>query len=145
MFRFLAKRSARTRLDELERFLEFWYGPRRPEYGEPQRRLRKLSLPYPLRRFYAFAGRWPAPAPLYRGDTFYEGHGGHHLQTADGVKRLPRGRLNFFMEYQGDWQGLTLTEGDDPPVWIKGVCGDGQRGTAQVSGSLSRFLVTRGS
>lgn len=142
MFSFLVKRSARTRLDELERFLEFWYGPRRPPYGEPERRVRQLPLPYPLQRFYAFAGRWPAPYPSYRGDTFYEGHGGHHLQPLDGVKRLPRGRLNFFREYQGDWEGLTLAEGDDPPVWIKGAWGDGQRGTAQVSGSLSKFLVT---
>jgi hypothetical protein len=142
MFRFLAKRSARTRLDELERFLEFWYGPRRPSYGEAENRLRKLPLPYPLRRFYAFAGRWPAPHPLYRGDTFYEGHGGHHLRTPESVKRLPRGRLYFFIEYQGNWQGLTLAEGDDPPVWIKGVWGGGQRGTAQVAGSLSTFLVT---
>ncbi len=142
MFRFLAKRSTRTRLDELERFLEFWYGPRRPEYGEPEERFRKVSLPYPLRRFYAFAGRWPAARQLYRGDTFYEGHGGHHLQPLNGVKALPRGRLRFFMEYQGDFDGLTLAEGDDPPVWIKGVWGEGERGTAQVSDSLSKFLVT---
>jgi hypothetical protein len=142
MFSFLAKRSARTCLDELERFLEFWYGPRRPSYGEPERRLRELPLPYPLRRFYAFAGRWPAPHPIYRGDTFYEGHGGHHLQPLNGLKRLPRGRLSFFREYQGDWEGLTLAEGDDPPVWIKGVWGDDQRGTARVAASLSKFLVT---
>jgi hypothetical protein len=142
MFCFLAKRSARTRLDELERFLEFWYGPRKPEFGEPEERLQKVPLPYPLRRFYAFAGRWPSPEPLYRGNTFYEGHGGHHVQHLDNVKVLPRGRLNFFMEYQGDFHGLTLAEGDDPPVWIKGVLGEGQRGTAQVSESLSKFLVT---
>src|SRR5262245_28382458 len=108
MFRFLAKRSPRTRMDELERFLEFWYGPRQPEYGEPERRLQQLPLPYPLRRFYAFAGRWPSPRPCYPGDTFYEGHGGHHLRNLDGVKLLPDGKLNFFMEYQGDWDGLTL-------------------------------------
>ncbi len=142
MFRFLTKRSARTRMDELERFLEFWYGPRRPGYGEPERRLRERPLPYPLRRFYAFAGRWPAPAPSRRGETFYEGHSGHHLQPLDGVKQLPLGRLNFFMAYQGDWDGRTLAKGDDPPVWIKGVWGDGQRGTAPVSGSLSKFLLT---
>lgn len=142
MFNFSTKRSARTRLDELERFLEFWYGPRRSEYGEPADRLQKLSLPDPLRRFYAFAGRWPAARPLYRGDTFYEGHGGHHLRYPNHIKVLPRRRLNFFMEYQGDFDGLTLAEGDDPPVWIKGVWGDGERGTVQVSTSLSKFLVT---
>src|SRR5579885_621661 len=118
MFRFLTKRSARTRMDELERFLEFWYGPRRPGYGEPERRLRERPLPYPLRRFYAFAGRWPAPAPSRRGETFYEGHSGHHLQPLDGVKQLPLGRLNFFMAYQGDWDGRTLAKGDDPPVGL---------------------------
>jgi hypothetical protein len=142
MFRLQAARSPRTRLAELERFLEFWYGPRRPEYGEPESRLDKIALPSPLWRFYAFAGRWPSPEPLYRGDTFFEGHGAHHLRPLDGLKVLPRRRLNFFMEYQGDFDGLTPSTGDDPPVWIQGVWGESGRGTARVSASLSRFLVT---
>ncbi len=35
MFRFLEARDAAARMEELQRFLEYWYGPRRPEYGEP--------------------------------------------------------------------------------------------------------------
>ena len=76
MFGFLRKRTARARMDELEHFLEFWYGPRQPDYGEPEERLARLPLPYPLRRFYAFAGRWPPLHPSYEGDRFYTGHGG---------------------------------------------------------------------
>jgi hypothetical protein len=69
MFRFLEAKDANERMDELERFLTFWYGPRRPEYGEANESLRRFPLPEPLRRFYAFAGRWqiiavPLPASL---------------------------------------------------------------------------------
>jgi len=53
------------------------------------------------------------------------------------------------MEYQGDWDGLTLSSGEDPPVWIKGWWeadeDDGEAEadrTTQVADSLSGFLVT---
>src|SRR5690349_16569052 len=102
MFNFLAATTARERLDELERFIAFWYGPRRPEYGEPAERLRGAELPYPLRRFYAFAGRWPSPTPRHEvlPDLFYTGSGGHHLRDLDSVTVRPDGKLDFFMEYQ---------------------------------------------
>jgi hypothetical protein len=142
-------------MDELERFLEFWYGPRKPEYGEPEERLRKPPLPEPLRRFYAFAGRWPSPQPGHGMDFFYTGSGGHHLHDLDFVKLLPDHRLQFFMEYQGDWNGLTLPEGEDPPVWIRGYwddpaddeLDDDERNALrpkfkQVSDALSKFLIT---
>src|SRR5262245_50289124 len=63
MPRFLAVATARERMDELERFLTFWYGSRKDKYSEPPSRLQALPLPYPLRRFHAFAGRWPSPDP----------------------------------------------------------------------------------
>jgi uncharacterized protein (TIGR02996 family) len=142
LFHFHCATSASERLDELEFFLEFWYGSRNPEFGESEDRLKKLALPYPLRRFYAFAGRWPSPRPSYPNHLFYTGTG-HHLHDLDSVDVLPDGKLNFFMEYQGDWDGLTLPVSDDPPVWIEGALGeDGERGTKQVSDSLSKFLVT---
>jgi uncharacterized protein (TIGR02996 family) len=151
LFHFLAATNARERMDELEHFIEFWYGPWKPEYGEPESRLRKLPLPYPLRRFYAFAGRWPAPDPGHGMEFFYTGAGGHHLHDLDSVK-LQRKRLDFFMEYQGDWDGWTLPDEDDPPVWIRGYWEEdaggqddeeeGSEKTKQVSSSLSGFLVT---
>jgi hypothetical protein len=127
-------------MDELERFIEFWYGPRKPEYSEPEDRL--YSLPDPLRRFYAFAGRWPAPSARQADQFFYTGTG-HHLHDLDSHSVRKDGRLIFFTEYQGDWDGLTLTSGEDPPVWISGYWGDSdRRRIRQVSDSLSKFLVT---
>jgi hypothetical protein len=151
LFHFRAATNAHERMDELEHFIEFWYGPRKPEYGEPEERLAKLPLPYPLRRFYTFAGRWPSPDPGHGMEFFYTGSGGHHLHELDGVKRQQK-RLNFFMEYQGDWHGLTLPDEEDPPVWIRGYwqedededseADDGEEKTRQVSDSLASFLVT---
>jgi hypothetical protein len=88
-------------------------------------------------------------------DYFYTGAGAHHLRRLDGVRLQPDGRLNFFMEYQGNWHGLTLASGDDPPVWIEGYwdepaddeLDDEEREALpskmkQVSEALSSFLVT---
>jgi len=55
--------DADSRLSGLELFLEFWLGPRKPEYGESLELLDMLKLPDPLKRFHAFAGRWPPPHP----------------------------------------------------------------------------------
>jgi len=135
--------NARERMDELKFFLEFWYGPHRSEYGEPGERLHGLRLPYPLRRFYRFAGRWPAQ----RGNKFFYTGRGHHLLALDEITEHADGRLTFFMEYQGDWHGLTLQQGTDPPVWIEGAIWDAEGrekipgGTRQVYDSLSKFLV----
>jgi hypothetical protein len=49
--------DANQRMAELERFIEFWFGPRRPEFGEPDVSTLYPDLPGSLRRFYAFAGR----------------------------------------------------------------------------------------
>jgi hypothetical protein len=128
---------------ELERFLAYWFGKRRPEYGDAEVDLARRPLPDPLRRFYAFAGRWPSPDPESM-ELFYTGSGGHHLRELSAVELLPTGQLDFFMEYQGDWSGLTLPEGEDPPVWLSGLLEEGGEGerTVQVCDSLSAFLVT---
>lgn len=142
-FRFEEARTAAGRMDELGRFLEYWFGKRRPEYGEPEESLGRLPLPYPLRRFYELAGRWPSAAPDSL-ELFYTGGRGHHLRDLDAVEPQSDGRLDFFMEYQGDWSGLTLPEGEDPPVWLSGLQDEGEEGerTVQVCDSLSKFLVT---
>jgi hypothetical protein len=141
--RLLKARTAAGRLGALEQFLEFWFGRRRREYGEPAKRLRRVPLPYPLRRFYAFAGRWPSAEPEKQ-ELFYTGGAGHHLRPPDDVSLREDGKLDFFMEYQGDWVGLTLPRGNDPPVWLSGWLeeGDDDERTVQVCDSLSRFLVT---
>ena len=58
-FGLIEAKSAPSRMDELFRFFEFWSGPRRPEFGERADELAKIALPFPLRRLYEFAGRWP--------------------------------------------------------------------------------------
>ena len=47
-------------MSELERFIVCWLGPRHEDYGEPESSLNRLRIPDPLRRLYAFAGRWPS-------------------------------------------------------------------------------------
>ena len=148
-FNILAAQAASQRLDELERFIEYWYGPRKDSYGESEERLSRYPLPAPLRRFYAFAGRWPPPPETAdAAEFFYSGAGGHHLQPLDYVKVRQDGRLEFFMEYQGDWVGLTLPSEADPPVWLEGRFFEDEEvdprrtHTRLACDSLSRFLVT---
>ena len=45
---------------ELERFLEFWLGPHKADFGFSDYELSRTELPHRLKRFYAHAGRWPA-------------------------------------------------------------------------------------
>ena len=149
MLNLLGAQAASQRLDRLERFIEYWYGPRRDSYGEPEGRLARYPLPAPLRRFYAFAGRWPPPPETADAAEFiYSGAAGHHLQPLDHVELRPDGRVEFFMEYQGDWVGLALPSEADPPVWLEGrFFEDEEDGpttthTRLASDSLSRFLVT---
>jgi hypothetical protein len=147
LFRIRAATDADQRLAELERFIQHWYGPRRPEFGDPGVLSGCPELPGSLRRFYGFAGRWPSPNPLNDAEYFYTGEGGHHLFPFEQVGLTEDGRLRFFMEYQGDWYGVTTPGEPDPPVWIIGrvVPADSlepQAKMRQVSGALSRFLVT---
>ncbi|HZU38425.1 MAG TPA: hypothetical protein VFA18_21045 [Gemmataceae bacterium] len=148
MFRLLTAQNTQQRMDELARFIEYWYGRRQADYGESDERLARYPLPASLRRFHAFAGRWPPP-PNTPHDVqfFYAGAAGHHLQPLDYIKLRPDGRLEFFMEYQGDWVGLTLPREADPPVWLEGhfedeVSYSGPPPTRLACDSLSRFLVT---
>ena len=57
IFAFQAASTPGRLIDELEKFLVYWLGPRRPEYGESEPALRGQRLPEPL-RLYAFAGGW---------------------------------------------------------------------------------------
>lgn len=141
-FTFLEARTAAERMDELGRFIDYWFGKRWPDFCEPEERLNRLPLPFPLRRFYAMAGQRPSANPETQ-ELFYTGSGGHHLRDLDSVETTEDGKLDFFMEYQGDWSGLTLPDAEDPPVWLSGLF-EGEEGekTVQVCDSLSKFLVT---
>jgi hypothetical protein len=145
MFHLLTAANTRERMAEIGRFIEFWYGPRRTEYGEPDVDELYPYLPEALKLFYSFAGQWPPPGGArFEGDFFYGGNGGHHLLPAKDVTLTESGRLRFFMEYQGDWDGLTSEGESDPPVWIDGSWDLPTRGKGvrKVATALSKFLAT---
>ena len=144
-FALLSARDAAERMASLERFLVFWYGTARPEYGFSEAQLSVLALPAPLHQFYRFAGRWPTPnlrPYLHTFDAeeegyFYTGTSGHHLCDPGTLTDTADGRVVFFWESSGNWQLLTLPTGDDPPVWRR------EEGTETLLPvTLSELLVT---
>jgi hypothetical protein len=142
VFALQTAQTAAERMDALECFIEFWFGPRRPEFGEPQSALCRVRLPEPLRRLYAFAGRWPL---LTRSD-------GQTLRifcTQDSLRSLSEvelsadGKVIFLDENQGVWACATEAVGDDPPVWVADRINDDRLGKWRLAApSLSSFLVT---
>jgi hypothetical protein len=137
--------NADTRLDGLEHFLESWLGPRRPEYGEPPETLAKLELPDPLRRFYAFAGRWPPVHPPFSPNHFCGQDRMLPLMTEPpGSVHRSGDYLVFISENQGVWVAATLPSGFDPAVWISEDFWELRSDATWklVSKSLSEFLVT---
>jgi hypothetical protein len=137
--------DADSRLSGLEGFLEFWFGPRQSGYGEPPDRLAAVQLPKPLRRFLAFAGRWPPARHSFVANRFYrqdrflllDPHPWASMHRVDDL-------LVFAVENQGVWEVATLPEGHDPGVWISVDCS--HRGPhpdwRKLDRSLSHFLVS---
>jgi len=132
--------SAKERMDELEKFILFWLGPRRPEYGEPDSALEQVSLPYPLQRLYAFAGNWP-PLRGYYANQPNVFCNQDYLIPLSKLKQLEDGKLKFLVENQSCWICATLPYGDDPPVWVEGDFLPSS-GWHLVTESLSRFVVS---
>lgn len=135
--------SAKERMDELEKFILFWLGPRKPAYGESASALGLVSLPYPLCRLYGFAGQWP-PHPHYANEpnVFCVQD---YLIPLSGLEYSDDGKLVFLVENQSCWTCATLTQGDDPPVWVAGDYlypnpDDGE--WHLITDSLSKFLVS---
>lgn len=142
LFAFEKAGSPQQLMAELEKFILFWHGPRRARYGEPESALAAFPLPYPLKRLYAFAGRWPPSNPDYSraANTFCVQDA---LRPFSGLERSDDGKVVFLDENQGNWTCTTLPEGDDPPVWVEDVFEVyQQRRWRLVTPSLSRFLVT---
>ena len=127
--------------------IEFWLGPRKPEYGEPVEELAKVALPMPLKRLYEFAGRWPSlkgwQSTAWAVPVFCEQD---HLLAVANLEINEHGRLVFLHENQCVWKCLTLPLGDDPPVWCVGdqLNEDGKSFTGEkiISESLSCFMVS---
>jgi hypothetical protein len=144
--------TADARMSGLERFLQRFLGPRRPDFGASADEVRSIEMPAPLQRFFSFAGRWP----------------GHNPQTPlvnrfcmqdmlCALARSPNGgnqwvpmlqymdnRLVFVWENQGVWVAATERAGDDPPVWITEKCShrEKQQVWRQLEKPLSHFLVS---
>ncbi len=145
--RLLEAETAGSRMDALFAFIEFWIGPRQPGYGESPQVLSERPLPMPLRRLHQFAGRWPHRD--HEGPIAYTVPAFSHQDNLMALHKLKSegdGRIVFLGENQGNWGCLTLSEGEDPPVWCRGDQvdeeGDFIRGERLVSDSLSRFLAT---
>jgi hypothetical protein len=137
--------NADSRLTGLERFLEFWLGPRRPEYGVPAESLAKIELPGSLRRFYAFAGRWPPASYPYCENRFHAQDRFLPLGPADwGSLHRSGPYLVFAIENQGVWEVATLPDSDDPRVWISENCSHRTPYPSwrELQNPLSHFLVT---
>jgi hypothetical protein len=137
--------TADTRLTYLERFLEFWLGPHRPEYGEPAENLAKLELPGSLRRFYAFAGRWPPSFHPYCANRFHVQDRFLPLDPGPWGNVYRSGPyLVFVAENQGVWKVATLPEGNDPSVWVSEDCSHRTSSPTwrTLENPLSHFLVT---
>ena len=137
--------SADARLTGLELFLERWLGPRRAEYGEPPERLAKMELPDPLRRFYAFAGRWPPASPPYSANCFCVQDRFLPLDPHPWGNVYRSGPyLVFVAENQGVWHVATLPSGEDPSVWISEDCSHRTSSPTwrRLENPLSHFLVT---
>ncbi len=147
MFDISGATTVRQRMDELQKFIDFWYGPHDSSYE-----CHELSeeLPLPLTLFYRLNARRPAvKARVPDAEFFYEGDGGHHLFSPPNLGLQSTTHVKFFMEYQGDFEGLTLKREEDPPVWLEGFlpddalyAGPGKEGKGRLVQTLSEFLVT---
>jgi hypothetical protein len=104
--------TVHDRLSILERLVNYWHGPIRPEDGMSEADLGGLPLPMPLRWWYRWAGK--------RSEIL--GRQNRLLVPRDferryNMLRINNGRLCFYDENQGVYQWSTDRTGDDPPVF----------------------------
>jgi hypothetical protein len=97
--------NVEERLRVLRRLVDYWHGPIRPKDAFSRQELEGLTVPYPLRWWYRWAGR---RTNVMRGQNF--------LLDPDKL-RARDGLLEFYVENQYCYQWGTLFEGDDPPVF----------------------------
>ena len=97
--------NVEERLLVLQQLVAYWHGPIRPEDGFSETELEGLSMPYPLRWWYRWAGR--------RSDIM----SGQNLLLAPDQLTMKDGLLEFYVENQYCYQWGTHFEGEDPPVF----------------------------
>jgi hypothetical protein len=136
-----------ARMAGLERFLERYFGSRRPEFGASEEEVRSVQMPAPLQRFFRFAGRWPGhnpETPFVNRFCMQDELCGIVGNRYAPALRVMGGRLVFVWENQGVWVAATESAGVDPPVWITEVCShrEPQQVWRQLENPLSHFLVS---
>jgi hypothetical protein len=119
-------------LASLEHFLLTWHNYAPGWYGIEPEKLAATLLPEPLRRLYAATGNWPGKNGLGSLFCYQDYLCPFELLKADD------GRLVFAWENQGVWEASTLSEGQDPPVWIR----LDEKSWKPLCGSLAQFLIT---
>ncbi len=97
--------NVEERLWVLRQVVEYWHGPISPKDGFSDQELKGLTMPYPLRWWYRWAGRRER---IMRGQNF--------LLAPDKL-RVQDGLLEFYVENQYCYQWGTHVEGEDPPVF----------------------------
>ncbi len=139
-FAFESASTSNELMSELEKFLVFWLGPWNSAFGEPESTLRSQRLPKPLRRLYAFAGKWKCTEE--RGTEMRALNCGEGLRLLEQLDRTWLDSIYFADECQMNWSCSTRRRGADPAVWVKDNCGMDFYQWRCVDRSLSRFLVT---
>ncbi|MCM2370698.1 hypothetical protein [Aporhodopirellula aestuarii] len=128
----------RTDLDGLrsgiEKITEQWFGHRGPWMGISAEKLSGTRMPDPLKWIYHFAGEWPSSS-WWESVFAYQ----DRLLPFESLE-VCEGKLVFVIENQGCWMIGTLTEGSDPPVWVR----ENEDGAPwrKLGDSLTEFLVT---
>jgi hypothetical protein len=131
----------------LERFLERYLGPRRPEFGASGDEVRSVAMPAPLQRFFRFAGRWPGHnprTPFPNRFCMQDRLAGIVGKAYAPALRLMDGLLVFVWENQGVSVAATEPAGVDPPVWVTEECShrETRRLWRRLEQPLSHFLVS---
>jgi hypothetical protein len=146
MFDLINANTVSKRMKELNRFIDFWYGPHKRSYGSSDL---EPCLPTVLTAFYKRnAFRPPVNQKIASFDFFYQGGGSHHLLAPTDLGLRSKDRVKFFQEYQGDFDGFTLKNENDPEVWLEGYvpyCGfysQNNKRIVKLASTLSFFLVT---
>jgi len=101
--------TVEDRLGVLQKLVEFWHGPIRPEDGFSDAELESVPLPMPLRWWYRWAGR--RDEIMSGQNILFKPVDRYWQLTVEGD------HLRFYNENQGVYYWSTLTHGDHPPVF----------------------------